>query len=85
MDEGGNYTALVTPNMDAIAEMRILANGYQAEYGRQSGGTINIISKSGSRDFHGSGHFDHRNEGVNANAFLNNRQGIQRPLYRYLR
>jgi hypothetical protein len=84
MDEGGNYTAFVTPNMDSIAEMRVLTNGYQAEYGRQSGGTMNVITKSGARDFHGSGHWDHRHEDLNANNFFNNRQGIQRPLYRYM-
>ena len=84
MDEGGNYTAYVTPNMDSVAEMRVLTNGYQAEYGRQSGGTINLISKSGSRAFHGTGHFDHRHEDLNANTFFNNRQGLQRPLYRYM-
>src|SRR5262249_54741240 len=84
MDEGGNYTAFVTPNMDSIAEMRVLTNGYQAEYGRQSGGSINVITKSGTRDFHGSGYWDHRHEGLNANTFFNNRQGIQRALYRYM-
>jgi hypothetical protein len=84
MDEGGNYTAFVTPNMDSIAEMRVLTNGYQAEYGRQSGGTMNVITKSGGRDFHGSGHWDHRHEDLNANTFFNNRQGVQRPLYRYM-
>lgn len=84
MDEGGNYSAFVTPNMDSIGEMRVLTNGYQAEYGRQSGGTINVISKNGTRDFHGTGHFDHRNEDLNANTFFNNRQGLERPLYRYM-
>ena len=84
MDEGGNYTAYVTPNMDSIAEMRVLTNGYQAEYGRQSGGTINLISKGGGKDFHGTGHFDHRNEDLNANTFFKNRSGIREaalPLY----
>jgi hypothetical protein len=84
MDEGGNYTAFVTPNMESVVEMRVLTNGYQAEYGRQSGGTINLITKGGGRDFHGSGHFDHRHEDLNANSFFNNRQGIARPLYRYM-
>jgi len=84
MDEGGNYTAFVTPNQDSIAEIRVLTNGYQAEYGRQAGGTINVITKGGARDFHGSGHWDHRGEYLNANTFFNNRQGIQRPLYRYI-
>src|SRR5215472_6528979 len=84
MDEGGNYTAFVTPNMDSIAEMRVLTNGYQAEYGRQSGGTMNVITRSGARAFHGSGHWDHRHEDLNANSFFNNRQSIQRALYRYM-
>lgn len=84
MDEGGNFTAFVTPNVDAISEMRILTNGYAAEYGRQSGGTMNVITKSGGASFHGTGHWDHRNEGLNANTFFNNRSNIQRPIYRYL-
>src|ERR1051326_7011395 len=84
MDEGGNYTAFVTPNQDSIAEIRVLTNGYQAEYGRQAGGTINVVTKGGSQEFHGSGHWDHRGEYLNANTFFNNRQGIQRPLYRYM-
>ncbi len=84
MDEGGNFTAFVTPNIDSISEMRILTNGYAAENGRQSGGTMNVITKSGGTSFHGTGHWDHRNEDLNANSFFNNRQGIQRPIYRYL-
>jgi len=54
MDGGGNWSAFVSPNMDAISEMRILTNGYSAEYGRQSGGTMNVITKGGGKDFHGS-------------------------------
>jgi hypothetical protein len=70
--------------MESVVEMRVLTNGYQAEYGRQSGGTINLITRGGGRDFHGSGHFDHRHEDLNANTFFNNRQGLPRPLYRYM-
>jgi hypothetical protein len=84
MDEGGNFTAFVTPNIDSISEMRILTNGYAAEYGRQAGGTMNVITKSGGTSFHGTGHWDHRNDDLTANTFFNNRSGIQRPLYRYL-
>ena len=82
MDGGGNWSAFVSPNMDAISEMRILTNGYSAEYGRQSGGTMNVITKGGGKDFHGSAHWDHRHEDLNANSFFNNRQNIQRALYR---
>jgi hypothetical protein len=84
MDEGGNWSAFVTPNMDSVAEMRVLTNGYQAEYGRQAGGTINVITKGGSKDFHGTGHYNYRHESMNANSFFNNRENIQRALYRYM-
>jgi hypothetical protein len=70
-------------SMDAIAEVQVLLNDYQAEYGRNAGATINLISKSGSRDFHGDAYWFVRNEDFNANDFFNNRNGQQRPLYRY--
>ena len=41
-------------SLDAVEEVKVLANNYQAEYGRNSGPTVNIISKAGTRDFHGS-------------------------------
>ena len=75
---------LLVPNLDAIAEVRVQANGMQAEYGREVGGTINFITKSGTTKFHGSFHWDHRNEDLNANSFFNNRTNVARPLYRYL-
>jgi len=75
----------VVPNMDAISEVRVLQTGIQAEFGRISGGgTINFITKSGTSQFHGSAHWDHRNEDMNANSFFNNRSDIQRNVYRYL-
>ncbi len=40
-------------SVDAVEEVKVLANNYQAEYGRNSGPTVNIISKAGTRDFHG--------------------------------
>ena len=55
MDEGGNYSQYVAPNMDAVQEMRVLTNGFQAEFGRQSGGAVNLVTKNGTNQFHGSG------------------------------
>jgi outer membrane receptor protein involved in Fe transport len=72
-----------TVNLDAIGEVKILLNNYQAEYGRNSGASINIITKSGTREFHGSAYWYVRNEDLNANDFFNNRNGLRRPLYRY--
>jgi outer membrane receptor protein involved in Fe transport len=77
-------TMYVNPNIDAIAEVSVLVNGFQAEYGRNNGGVINFVTKSGTSQFHGTGHWDHRNEDLNANSFFNNRSGIVRPLYRYM-
>jgi hypothetical protein len=74
----------VQPNMDAIQEVRVQTAGYQAEYGRVSGGGINFTTKSGTTQFHGTGHWDHRNEDLNANSFFNNRTGVPRPPYRFM-
>ena len=61
-----------------------MTSGFQAEFGRNASGTINFTTKSGTTAFHGTGHFDHRNEDLNANNFFNNRSNVQRPLYRYM-
>ncbi|HET6180426.1 MAG TPA: carboxypeptidase regulatory-like domain-containing protein [Candidatus Sulfotelmatobacter sp.] len=63
------------PNPDTIAEFRILSNNYTAEYGRNGGGTISVVTKSGTNDFHGS-LFDYlRNDAFNANDFFDNLTG----------
>jgi hypothetical protein len=83
VDSAGVNSTYVTPNLDAIGEVRILTNGFQAEYGRNAGANINFVTKSGTKSFHGSGHWDYRNEGLNANSFFNNRSGVQKQIYRY--
>ena len=58
---------LSTPlNMDAISEVKVLQNSYQAEYGKGSGAIINVVSKSGGRNFHGAAYSYLRNEMFNA-------------------
>jgi hypothetical protein len=52
--EAGFGGAAVVPNLDSIAEFRILTNNFDAEYGNYSGGQINVITKSGTNDFHGN-------------------------------
>jgi hypothetical protein len=83
LDQGGANAVYVAPNIDAITEMRVLGSGYQAEYGRTSGGAINLVTKSGTREFHGTALWNRRHEDMNANDFFSNRSGIQRPIYRY--
>jgi hypothetical protein len=77
---GGPYLA---PSVDAVAEVKVLLTNYQAEYGRSSGGTINTVIKSGTREFHGGAYYFIRNEALNANEFFRNRDGLARPQYRF--
>jgi hypothetical protein len=55
-------TMIVKPSIDAIAEVKVQTNMYSAEVGRTAGGVVNIITKSGSNDFHGSGFEFNRND-----------------------
>ena len=73
----------VSVSMDAIQEVSVKSTAYQAEYGRVPGAQVNIISKSGTNEFHGSGYWFKRNEVLNANSFDNNRFGSPKPPYRF--
>ena len=75
VDRGSNLTLLNYPSVDAIAEFKVLRNHYSAEYGRNAAGHVNVITKSGTSAFHGSGYEFFRNDKLNANTFLNNATG----------
>ncbi len=81
MANDDNITVAVS--QDAIAEVKVLLGNYQAEYGRLSGANIQIITKSGGRDFHGLASYFKRHEQFNANNFFNNQQGVPKPRYRF--
>ncbi len=83
MDTGSNGTQHTALNIDAIAEFKIIANSQQAEFGRSAGAAINVVGKSGSREFHGTGYWFHRHEGLNANNWRNNFENRARQKYRY--
>jgi hypothetical protein len=59
------------PDPDTIAEFRILQNNYTAEYGRNGGGVISVVTKSGTNAFHGSAFDFIRNDAFNANTYFN--------------
>jgi hypothetical protein len=75
IDTGSNSTLHYEPNVDSIQEMKVLVSNYQAEFGRNSGGAITVVTKSGTQQFHGSAVWNHRHEGFNANQWENNRNG----------
>ena len=55
VDEGGCGTAYVNLNMDAVGEVQVIANGYTAENGRNNGGVISMVTKSGTNQLRASG------------------------------
>jgi hypothetical protein len=83
LDTGSNGSVHSMPSMDSVSEVKVLQSNYAAEYGRNSGGAITIITKGGSKKFHGSAGWYHRHENYSANDFFNNRNGLSRQPYRY--
>jgi Carboxypeptidase regulatory-like domain/TonB-dependent Receptor Plug Domain len=82
-DISGSNKLSMTINQDAVEEVKVLRNNYAAEYGNQGGAHINIVTKSGKKDYNGTGYYFLRNEALNANDFFNNRVGLPRGLYRH--
>jgi len=70
MDNGANSNAIIEPNVDAIAEIKILTSSYSAEFGGRAGGVINVVTKSGTREFHGTLFEFVRNDRLDARSFF---------------
>jgi Carboxypeptidase regulatory-like domain/TonB dependent receptor len=71
VEEGKNNGAAVVPNLDSISEFRIITNNFDAEYGNFSGGQVNVATKSGTNDIHGSVFEFVRNTALDARNFYN--------------
>jgi hypothetical protein len=69
MDNGSNGTLNVYPNLEAIAEFKVLTSNYGAQYGRNGSGTIEVETKSGTNSFHGSAFEYLRNEAFKARSW----------------
>lgn len=82
-DSGNRDFGYISPSVDAISEVKVLVANFNAEYGARSGGQMNIMVKSGTNEWHGSGFYYLRNEALNANEFFNNKLGVKRPRYKY--
>ena len=83
MDTGYNNGWMAPLSLDAVQEVTILTSNYQAQYGRAGGAQINIVTKSGSSQFHGAGFEYYRDHGLNANTWVNNRVGLPVAAYHY--
>jgi hypothetical protein len=88
LDHGSNLTLLVYPNVDAIDEFKVERSSYSPEFGRSAGGQINVVTRSGTKDFHGSANEFFRNDALNANIPINKLNNewhspLSRPVLRY--
>src|SRR5262245_19118959 len=73
--------SLTANNTDSIGEFRVVLGGGKAEYGRSAGAQVEMVTRSGTNQFHGDA-FDYlRNTVLNANDFFNNQQGNARPKF----
>ena len=69
-DTGSNRTILIYPSIESIAEFKMLRNSYGAEYGQAAGAVINIVTRSGSNDWHGSALYSGRNTALDARTYF---------------
>jgi hypothetical protein len=79
----GGLTLLSYPSLDAISEMVTLRGTYEAEYGRNASGQINLTTLSGTNALHGSAYEYFQNNIFNANNYFNNLAGLSHPILRY--
>jgi hypothetical protein len=75
VEEGAFMGTAIIPNLDSIAEFRIITNNFDAEYGNYSGGQINAITKSGTNQFHGDAFEFLRNADLDARGFYDPERG----------
>ncbi|MFN0120026.1 MAG: carboxypeptidase regulatory-like domain-containing protein, partial [Blastocatellia bacterium] len=86
---GAGGIRINTVSIEALQEFKTSSNSFSAEYGRATGGVINLTTKSGGRDFHGTAYDFLRNDALDANSWANNRRGgstapaFRRPAFRF--
>jgi hypothetical protein len=77
---GSNFSPLRT-NPDMLAEFRVVTSNFTSEYGRNSGAQVEMVTKSGTNNYHGSAYFFYQTPGFNANDPANKEQGLSRPQF----
>jgi Carboxypeptidase regulatory-like domain len=83
LDSGSNNSQVNNIGIDFIREVSIKTSNFSAEYGRNAGASINIVTRSGENKFHGSAFEFFRNDKLDANTFINNANGVAKPTLRF--
>jgi hypothetical protein len=71
-----------SPAVDAVQEFKVQTNFFSAEFGQTGGAVVNMVTKSGTNNFNGTGYYFARNSKLNANNWFTNRAGREKPYYR---
>jgi hypothetical protein len=77
VDRGSNLTLMTFPSIDSIAEFKVERSLYTADTGRAGGAQINVVTKSGSNQYHGVLYEFDRNNAFEANNWINNAQSVK--------
>src|SRR2546421_6343160 len=72
---------LISPAIDSVAEVQVIRNAYDAQYGRSGGGVVSLVTKGGGSDYHGTVFDFLRNSVLDANSWANNRSGNPKPIF----
>ncbi len=79
---GDRGLSVVQPPVDSVQEFKVQANSYDAQFGRTSGGVVNLVTKAGTNDLHGVAYGFERHSIFDANNFFNNRSGVALPSFK---
>jgi len=71
----------VLNNPEIVQEFRLITNQFSAEYGRAAGSVVNLVTKSGTNDFHGSAFWFHNDNALNSCSNLDKRAGLTDPRF----
>lgn len=80
---GGSGTVINSISVEALEEFKVTTNAFSAEYGRATGGVVNLTTKSGTNRFHGTLLYFLRNDKLDATNFFSNRSGLGKPPLRH--
>ena len=73
--------AMTAFNVDSIEEFRVVTNGGKAEYGRNAGGQVEMVTRAGTNTWHGNGYEFLRNTALNSSTFFANSSGLKKPKF----